>query len=205
RVNSISAGTTNDVSLAVNNANTATSSITSLHPNDGVADVTGRSVSLTATGPTTGNTGQIGFFASGAQFLEVAATTLNASTNNSRLWIAAVGGTAVGSVNAGTNTAFLRAVNGNVTSANVDGTADVVAATVNLSNVGSGSFGVNASTPLEIDATNLNANLANAGAVNVKETAGVLNVVLAKTVNGDINLITTGGGLTLATPASGTT
>ena len=88
QVDNINAGT-GDVTLHVTNANTATSSITSLHPNDDTADVTGHTVTLTADGPTSGNTGQVGFFTASAQFFEVSATTLNASTNNSRAWISA--------------------------------------------------------------------------------------------------------------------
>ena len=48
-VDNINAGT-GDVTLHVTNANTATSSITSLHPNDDTADVTGHTVTLTADG-----------------------------------------------------------------------------------------------------------------------------------------------------------
>ena len=109
----------------------------SLSPNDGVAEVTGRTVSLTANGASSGITGQIGFSSGGVgQFFEVSATTLNASTNNSRLWISAIGGTAIGSVNAGTNTAFLRTFNGNLTSTHTGATPDVMAAVVNLSSPG---------------------------------------------------------------------
>src|SRR4029453_7109595 len=102
--------------------------ITSLTPNDGTAEVIGNTVTLTVTAPSNGNTGQIGFFVGVAQFFEIDANTLNASTNNSRLWIRDVGngasaGLAIGSVNAGTNTAFLQVANGGtMTSASVDGT-----------------------------------------------------------------------------------
>jgi hypothetical protein len=211
QVNSISAGTTNDVSLTVNNANTAVSSITSLFPNDNVADVTGRTVTLTATGPTTGNTGQIGFFTTGPQFFEVAATTLNASTNNSRLWISAIGGTAIGSVSEGvgsTNTAFLRTFNGNLTSTHTGSTPDVIAGTVNLSLAPtgtSGSFGTSAS-PILIQAGTLSAKVAaGTGSINVTNVAagGNLSVTGASTNNGPINLGVAGGNLT-TTATTGT-
>jgi hypothetical protein len=211
QVDNISAGTTNDVSLTVNNANTAVSSITSLHPNDGTADVTGRTVTLTATGPTTGNTGQIGFFTSSAQFFEVAATTLNATTNNSRLWISLIGGAAIGSVGAGINTALLKTVGGDLTSTHTGAsvtTPDVTAAAVNLqSTTASGSFG-SAANPLQLQATNLTAAVSgtgNTGSINVRNVAagGNLNVVGASTLNGAINITVAGGDLT-TTAASGT-
>ncbi len=205
QVDNVSAGTANDVSLTVTNANTATSSITSLHPNNNVADVTGRTVTLTANGASTGNTGQIGFFTTGAQFFEVAATTLNASTNNSRLWISAIGGTAVGSINAGTNTAFLRTFNGDLTSTHTGSTPDVTAASVNLSSPGTtGSFGT-ALKPLLVQTGTLKAAVTGTGSINVTNVAagGNLAVTGASTANGAINLAVAGGDLT-TTATTGT-
>jgi hypothetical protein len=180
--------------------------IVSATPNDGVAEVIGNVVTLSVTAPSNGNTGQIGFFAGTAQFFEVDANTLNASTNNSRLWIREIGaggsaGVAIGSVNAGTNTAFLQVANGgNITSANVDGTPDIIADTVNLRALNGGTLGLSAATRLEINATNLNAavQLA-AGGIYVQDTAGGLNVILAQTVDGEVDVETAGadGNLTI--------
>jgi hypothetical protein len=178
--------------------------ITSLTPNDGVAEAIGNVVTLSVTAPSNGNTGQIGFFSGSAQFFEIDANTLNASTNNSRLWIRDVGsgptaGIAIGSVNAGTNTVFLQVANGgSMTSANVDGTADIVADTVNLRALNGGSIGISAATPLEINATNLNAAVQiTDGGVHVQDTTGGLNVTLAQTVNGSIDLETAGAAANL--------
>ena len=205
QVDSINAGTGGDVTITVTNPNTATSSITSLHPNDNVPDVTGRTVSLTANGPTTGNTGQIGFFTTSAQFFEVQATTINATTSNSRMWISAMGGAAIGSVNAGTNTAFLRTVNGDLTSAHTGSTPDVIAAAVNLSqspSATSGGFGT-AANPLLLQTSSLTARItAGNGAINVTNVVagGNLAVVAAATTGGPINLTVAGGNLTTTAP-----
>jgi hypothetical protein len=182
--------------------------ITSVTPNDGVAEVIGNTVTLTVTAPSNGNTGQIGFFSTSAQFFEVDASTLNASTNNSRLWIREVGsgvnaGTSIGSVNAGTNTAFLQVANGgSIKSANVDGTPDIVADTVNLRALNGGSLGVSNASPLEISATNLNAavQLA-AGGIYVKDTAGGLNVILGQTFNGEVDIEAAGASANLTLTA----
>jgi hypothetical protein len=169
--------------------------ITSLTPNDGIAEAIGNVVTLTVTAPSNGNTGQIGFFTSSAQFFEVDAGTLNASTNNSRLWIRDVGagptaGIAIGSVNAGTNTVFLQVANGgSMTSANLDGTPDIVADTINLRALNGGSIGTSAASPVEVNATNLSAAVLLAdGGVHVKDTTGGVNVTLAQTVNGSVDL-----------------
>jgi hypothetical protein len=200
QVDSISAGTTNDVSLTVNNANTAASSITSLHPNDGIADVTGRTVTLTATGPANGNTAQIG---SVNNYFEVSATTLNASTNDSDLWISAIGGGAVGSINAGNGQAVLKTVNGDLTSTHTGPsvtTPDVTAASVIIASPGtSGSFG-SAANPLEVQTGFLRANIDGAGStgsINVRNVTagGDLLVGSATTVNGAVNLSVAGGDL----------
>jgi hypothetical protein len=206
QVDNINAGT-GDVTLTVNNANTAVSSITSLHPNDGVADVTGHTVTLTATGPTTGNTGQIGFFTAAAQFFEVAATTINASTNNSRAWISALGGAAIGQVNVGTNTAFLRTVNGTLTSTHTGNTPDVIAAAVNLSQSAtatSGAFGT-PTNPLLVQTATLTARVtAGPGSINVTNVTagGNLAVAAATTTGGDVNLAVNNGNLTTTSTTS---
>jgi hypothetical protein len=183
--------------------------ITSVSPNDGVAEVIGNTVTLdTSAAPSNGNTGQIGFFTASAQFFEVAATTLNAKTNNSRLWISALGGTAIGSVSAGTNTAFLRTVNGTLTSTHTGTTPDVVAAAVNLSmspTATSGAFGT-AANPLLIQGGSLTAKvIAGSGSINVSNVpaGGNLNVVAATTLSGPINLTVAGGNLT-TTAGAGT-
>ena len=207
QVDNINAGT-GDVTLSVNNSNTATSSITSLHPNDNVADVTGGTVTLDATGPSNGNTGQIGFFSASAQFFEVAATTLDASTNNSRLWISLIGGAAIGSVNAGTNTAFLRTYNGTLTSTHTGNIPDITAGAVNLSQSpasATGAFGT-AANPLLVQTSTLTANLtAGLGSINVTNVTagGNLAVTAAKTLGGPINLAVNGGNLT-TTATTGT-
>jgi hypothetical protein len=206
-VGQINAGTGNVVLTSLGNFPAVPtgngSSIVGVSPNDGVPEVIGNVVTLNATGPTTGDAGQIGFFTSSAQFFEVAATTLNASTNNSRAWISAIGGAAVGSVNLGTNTAFLRTVNGNLTSTHTGSTPDVIAASVNLSSPGtSGSFG-SAANPLLVQTGTLKATVTGTGSINVTNVAagGDLTVTGATTTNGAINLAAAGGNLT----TSGTT
>jgi hypothetical protein len=195
-VNSINAGSSYDVSLTAGGS--ASKVITSSSPNDGVADVTGRTVTLTANGPSNGNTGQIGFFNGSAQFFEVSATTINASTNNSRAWISAIGGAAIGSINAGTNTAFVRTVDGSLTSSHSGSTPDITAATVNFTSTGaSGSFGTS-SNPLLLQASSLSASVTGIGSINATNIAagGNLTLTLAKTTNGAINLRAAGGNLT---------
>lgn len=169
--------------------------ITSLSPNDGIAEVIGSTVSLTVTAASNGATGQIGFFTTTAQFFEVDANILNASTNNSRLWIREIGsgvnaGVAIGSVNAGTNNAFLQVDNGgSMTSATIDGTPDIVANGVNLRALNGGSLGSSVGNQLEINATNLNAAvLLAAGSIYVKDTGGGVNAVLGQTFDGDVDL-----------------
>ena len=188
--------------------------ITSVNPNDGVAEVIGNVVTLDASAtPSNGNTGQIGFFTASAQFFEVDANTLFAFTNNSRLWIRDVGagatvGMAIGQVSAGNNTAFLQAAHGDITSAAVDGNPDVLADTVNLRALNGGNIGTSGASPLEISATNLNAAVqVGAGGIHVKDTAGGVNVVLAQTVNGAVDLEAAGAAAnmvltTLAAPGN---
>jgi hypothetical protein len=205
-VGQINAGSGN-VTLTSANANTSASSIVGVSPNNGVAEVIGNVVTLNATGPTTGNTGQIGFFSTSAQFFEIDANVLNASTNDSRLWIRDVsGGMQIGSVNAGTNTAFLQTDNGgSMTSEGSDpGTPDIVAATANLRALNGGNLG--GASPLEVDVTNLNAAVLNAaGSINIRDTTGGMTVVLATAANGDVTLDAagTGGDLSITGAVSG--
>jgi hypothetical protein len=191
-----------DVTLTVGTG-AATGKLVSLNPNDNVADVTGNTVTLTTLGPTDGATGQIGFFTSSAQFFEVKATTINASTDNSRLWISALGGAAIGSVNAGTDFAILKTDTGDLTSTHTGSTPDITAGTVILIG-GGGSFG-NAANPLLTQTGNLRASTTGTGSINITNVAagGNLNVASASTANGDINLTAAGGNLT-TTAASGT-
>src|SRR5262249_38595836 len=88
-----------DVNPTLGGPGTTTGILLSATPNSGSPVVTGGTVTLTALGPGNGATGQIGSFTATAQFFEVSAATLNADTQNSRLWISAIGGTTVGSVN----------------------------------------------------------------------------------------------------------
>jgi hypothetical protein len=169
----------------------AGNSLTVVSPNDNVPDILGNVVTLAATGPADGATGQIGSFSGSAQFVEVQAAVLNASTNNSRLWIAAIGGVQVGHITAGTENPFLREVGGAMISQTVDGTADVVGGTVFLRGLSNGCFG-NGAVPLEIDATTLNATATGTGLIDVTDTAGGLSVVQAVTQNGPVALVTQG-------------
>ena len=211
-IGQFNAGTGNFTLHSIGNTGISTN-ITAVTANDGVAEVLGNVVTLdvtnpatATTAPSTGNNGQIGsFFAGAGQFFEVNATVLNAATNNSRLWISEVGsgataGTAIGLVNAGTNTAFLRVRNGGViTSQTVDGTADVIADVVNLSTIAgdTGSFGTAINSPLEINATTLNSTLAGtAGNIFVRDTGGSLAVQRASTT-GNVGIETTAGQLIL--------
>ena len=207
-IGQFNAGTGNFTLHSIGNTGISTN-ITAVTANDGIAEVIGNVVTLdvtnpatATTAPTTGNIGQIGSFSGTAQFFEVDANVLNAATNNSRLWISEVGsgasaGTSIGLVNAGTNTAFLRVRNGgNFTSQTVDGTADVVAATVNLSAPEAGNFGTSTAAPLEIDATTLIATVTGAGNIFVRDQATGLTVQTASTT-GNVGIETVGGGLVL--------
>ncbi len=200
QVTSINAGTST-VNLSVGTA-TATGTLTSLHPNTGVPDVIGSTVTLTAIGPTDGATGQIGFFTTGAQFFQVQATTIDASTDNSRLWIWAIGGTAVGTINAGTDFAILKTTAGNLTSTHTGSTPDITAGTVVLI-ANNGSLGDSGTQPLLVQTATLNASITGTGSINVTnvDAGGNLNVTQALTASGPINLMVQGGNLTV----SGTT
>ena len=197
-VSGIDALASGDVTLTVGTA-AATGILVSANPNDKNADVRGRTVSLTALGPTNGNTGQIGFFTTSGQFFEVTAQTLNASTNNSRVWISAIGGAAIGSVNVGTNTALLQSINGDLTSTHTGTTPDITAGAVVLS--GSGANGASFGgflQPLLIQASTLRATDTATGLINVSNVpAGGNLTALASTANGRINLDATGGDLVM--------
>ena len=75
------------------------------------------------------------------------------------------GGVAAGLINAGLGDARLRALGGNLTSATVDGAADIVGSNLFLDVTGAGSdVGSSAASRLEINATTLNASTSgNAG------------------------------------------
>ncbi len=179
-------------------------SLTSLHPNDGVADVAGSAVKLTANGPSTGAAGQIGFFTTSAQFFEVAAQTLTATTNDSRLWISALGGAALGGVSAGADTVVLQAVNGNLTSTHAGTTTPDVTAGTEADLLATGptaSLGT-PSAPLLVNAGVLNAQVTGGtGSLNVNGVAGDLQVNQALTSGGAVNIGDTGFTLTVANPA----
>ncbi len=207
RVGLFNAGTAGDVTLVSQGNITPTgSSIVAVTHNDNVAEIIGDVITLNATATSTGAGGQIGL---PATFFEVNANTLNASTNNSALWISEVGtgaaaGAAVGLVTlgttTGTTTAFLRVRNGGtLTSAALDGVADVLAPVVNLSTVAGdtpagGNFGTGTASPLEIDAATLNSNLAGGGNLFVRDTTAGLTVQRANTTTGNIGIEVTGAG-----------
>jgi fibronectin-binding autotransporter adhesin len=179
------------VTLSASNGN-----LTNLTPNDLVADVIGSMVTLSATG-----TGTIGL--AGPLFFEIDATFLNASTANQNLWISDVaGGVGINSVNAGLATAVLQSNIGAMTSTTVDGAADVIAATVILRGTNGGSFGTSTASPLEINATTLDATAAGTGSISVRDTAGGVDVTQAKTANGPINLEAAGAAATLTLSGS---
>jgi hypothetical protein len=186
QITNVNAGTA-DVTLIANNG-----SLTNRTPGDLVADVTGNTVTLTATG-----TGTIGL--PGPTFFEVDAKFLNAATTNQNLWIADVaGGVSVNSINAGTAAAVLQAANGAMVSTTVDGMPDVVASAVVLRGAAAGgSFGTSAASPLEIATNTLDADLLGAGSVSVRDTGGGLTVSLARTANGDVNLEAAGAAANL--------
>src|SRR5215831_8947805 len=190
--------------------NSPSGSLIGFSPNDNVADVVGNVVTLKATGPSNANIGQIGYFTTSAQFFEVDANVLNASTNNSRLWISEVGkgataGAKIGLVDVGVNTAFLQTRNGgSLTSQTADGNPDIKALAVNLRANDAGNLGLSPEAPLETSALSLDAAvLTGAGSINVLQTAGNLGVLSAQTVNGNIDLRTASGNMNLVTVSAG--
>jgi filamentous hemagglutinin len=214
QVDNVNAGG-NPVSLTAGGATTGI--ITSLHPNDNVPDVTGTTVTLTALGPSNGATGQIGSFSGGAaQFFEVLSTMLSATTDNSRLWVSSLGGTKIGTVNAGTDVAVLQTVNGDLVSTNTAPTPDITAGTAVLlaTVLPSAPPGTTASlgspaAPLLLAAGTpnapviLNATVApgDAGSLNVNGVAGDLKVSQALTASGPVNIGDVGHALTISDPA----
>lgn len=199
---------TGDVTLTSLANNGTASNVVAVTPNDGVAEVVGNVVVIdTSAAPTTGANGQIGTFTAGsAQFFEVDANVLTARTNNSRLWVSALGGAEVGDIVAGTNFAIVKTVGGDLASETASADADVTAATVVL--VGeNGGFGRTAADPLDIDANLLIATVTTgSGNVYVGDTAGGLTVRAAVTPSGDVSLVTeNNGGLILGDAQSATT
>src|SRR5262245_608149 len=201
---------TGDVALA-SRGNGANGSLVSVTPNDNIAEILGDMISIdTTAAPSNGATGQIGFVMGGVQFFEVNANVINASTNNSRLWISEVGsmataGAQVGLISAGTENAILRVRNGgSLTSAMVDGTADVVGTLVSLSALEGGSFGGMSASPLEINATTLTATVTGTGNVNILDVLGGVTVQRATTGTGSVQLAAAGmgAGLTLGNASS---
>ncbi len=167
-----------------------TGTITGPATADGVADVAGPSINLVTGG------GKIG--ADAAHPLEVDAATLNAASANGDIFVTdTAGGVAVAGVSAGSGNVTLKTTGGALTSATGDGTADVVGSVVTLGATG-GSVGGDATHPLEIDATTLNADVQGAGSLNVLDTAGGVSVALARTQNGSITLTAAGTGANLA-------
>src|SRR5207248_877488 len=69
--------------------------------------------------------------------------------------------------------------------------------TVILRGTNNGSFGTSAASPLEINATTLNAMTTGIGSLSVRDTAGGLTVALAQTANGAINLEAAGAAANL--------
>jgi hypothetical protein len=194
----------NQVSAGAGNVNlkALAGNLTATTPNDLTPEVVGNTVTLTTTG--TGQIGAPGTTPNPDQFFEVDSSVLNATTTNSDVWIAEVGsgasaGTAIGSINVGAGTAHLRADNGgNLTSNNVDGTADVVAASLVLRTSSGGSVGTGPTAPLEIDATTLDASLTGTGGIFILDTSGGLAVTQAVAPSGAINLQSVGTGANLA-------
>jgi hypothetical protein len=205
-VGQIDAGT-GDVTLTSLGNNGTASNVVAVTPNDGVAEIIGNVVVIDASAaPTTGNSGQIGAFSGTALFFEVDANALTALTNNSRLWVSALGGAQVDDIDAGTNTAIIKTVGGDLVSENTSVNADVTAATVVL--IGeNGGFGRTATNPLDIDATLLIANVTTgSGNIYVGDTTGGLTVQAAITPNGDVSLVTENNGdLILGNAQSATT
>lgn len=205
------AGTAGDFTLVSQGNITGGSSIIAVTPNNNVAEVVADVVTLTATGASTGTTGQIG--QTGGVFFELDANLINATTNASNLWISEVGatGAALGSVSVGTTagiTAFLRAGNGAALTNDADALADVLAPTVNVSTgTGGGSFGTLAN-PIQIDAGVLVGNLANGGSAFVQDLLGSflpgLVVQRLTTTAGDLGVSTVGAGadITLGNPST---
>jgi hypothetical protein len=124
------------------------------------------------------------------------------------MWISAIGGTEVGSVNAGTDTAILKAVNGGLTSSHTGSTPDVIAGTAILSTTGTGGSIGTSANPLLTQIGTLRASTAGSGSITITNVAagGNLNVASASTASGSGNAITlaaSGGNLT--TTATGGT
>jgi|GEM_PF-3770755 len=187
----------------------AGSSIISANPNSGTAAIIGGTVTLdTHTAPTSGATGQIGYFTGGAaQFFEVQATTINATTNNSRVWISAINGSTVGQINVGNDTAVLKTVNGILLGSQMTtSTADVTAGQQVVLIGSNGGFGNNI-TSLQINSPILSANVTSGtGNIDVLGiNAGGLTVNAAKTVSGAVNVGASVGNLQIGSAtATGT-
>ena len=169
---------------------------------DGTADIIGATVDVDVTGG--GNT-----IGTGGGSLEINATTLNATTNGGAgddiFALDTAGGLAAGTINAGAGNVTLDVLGGSLTSATVDGTADIIGATVDVDVTGGGNtIGVSEVSPLEIDASTLNATTNGALGDNIfiLEATGLVEFDV-NAGSGDVRLETAAGAL--ASADAGTT
>jgi len=166
---------------------------------DGTADLVGATLNITATAIGT----------NAANPLEINATTLNTNTvaaGGNQFILDTAGGVAVGLMDAGAGNITLTANNGAITSEGSDaGTADIVAATVNLAvvetAVAANTIGT-AGAALEVDATTLNATtaLGVGDNINLTDTASGVAIGLVTAGAGNVTLTATGGMINSATP-----
>ena len=168
---------------------------------DGTPDIVGVTVTLDVA--TTGNT----MGTSAVAPLEIDATTLNAATAGAAIGDDifiddTAGGLAAGLVTAGAGNVDIDVIGGSLTSAVVDGTADIVGVTVTLDVATTGNtMGTSAVAPLEIDATTLNAATAGAAVgddIFIDDTAGGLAAGLVTAGAGNVDIDVIGGSLTSA-------
>lgn len=178
-----------DVSLTSANGPLASATV------DGVADILGDIITLVTTGP--GNPIGTG----SAAPLELSAVTLNASTTDADIVLLdTAGGLTVGSMDAGTADIDLTVTGGNLTSAAVDGFADVIGSHVQLTLSSAGnSIGIDETNGLEIAADTLEAGTNN-GDIFILEQDGGLAITLVDAGLGDVTLIAAdAGSITSAT------
>jgi hypothetical protein len=219
RVGQFTAGTGNVTLVSQGNIDPVNgSSIVALTPNDDVPEIIGNVVTLNATAtPSVGTHGQIGTPPSGGQagFFEVAAQVLNATTQQSNMWLSEIGSGQIGQITVGAGaaanvTAFLRVRNGGTVTNQTAGSPSVIAPVVNLTNAdavsgtgNSGNFGTSTASPLEINTAVLNANLlGTSGNLFVKNengtySPGALTVQKGATTSGDIGIEVAGAGQNL--------
>ncbi|OGT79553.1 MAG: hypothetical protein A3H91_15460, partial [Gammaproteobacteria bacterium RIFCSPLOWO2_02_FULL_61_13] len=140
----------------------------------------------------------------------VTLTAIDTAEDDITIVLAAAGALVVGNVVAGTTTqgaVTLTTSNGSITSSTVDGTADVIGTTINLTVAGAGSdIGSSLVNPLEIDAvTALNASTAGASGddIFVRDTSGNLSIGTVNAGAGNAGLEAVIGAIT-DNDASGT-